>query len=127
MTASAPTGFSRATPVLRTGDYARARAFYADKLGFVLDEEGGDPARFGIFRRGTAVVFVDGWHGPPTNGAAGWNVYIHVDDVDGLCAELAAAGVEVLRGPAETVYGMYEIDIRDPDGNLICFGQDADR
>lgn len=36
-------------PVLRASDYPRARRFWIDVMGFRVGEEGGDPARFGIF------------------------------------------------------------------------------
>ena len=115
----------RATPVLRSGDYIRSRTFYTDILGFKVMEEGGDPPRFGIFRRDGAVLFVDSWQGPPADSAAGWVAYIHVDDVVALRAQLVERGVE---GPTEvrvTTYGMREFELRDPDGNLLCFGVDA--
>ena len=69
----------RATPVLKSGDYPRSRAFYAETLGFRVVEEGGDPPRFGIFKRGGAIVFVDAWHGPPVapDGHGAWAAYIH--------------------------------------------------
>lgn len=118
--------FDRATPVVMTGDYARARDFYCDKLGFELEEEGGDPPRFGIFRRGPAFIFVDGWKGPPPadNGTA-WNAYFHVDSVSALVEDLAARGVEVDKGPTVTAYGMREVEVVDPDGNRLCFGSDV--
>lgn len=118
--------FQSATPVLRSGDYARSRAFYADKLGFVVVEEGGTPARFGIFERGRAVLFVDAWHGPPAATTGGWQAYLHVGDVDTLCTACRAAGVEITRDVTDTVYGMREFEIADPDGNVICFGTDTD-
>ncbi|MEL7116736.1 MAG: glyoxalase superfamily protein [Pseudomonadota bacterium] len=110
-------------PVLRSGDYPRARAFWTDVLGFDIAEEGGDPPRFGIFKRDAATVFVDGWHGPDVEAAPLWRAYFHTDDVDGLAKDLVAKGVAV-DGPKDTVYGMREITLRDPDGNLLCFGQD---
>ena len=57
------TEFERATPVLMSGDYERSKAFYTETLGFRVIEEGGDPARFGIFERGGAVLFVNAWNG----------------------------------------------------------------
>lgn len=117
--------FQRATPVLRSGDYIRSRTFYTDILGFKVMEEGGTPPRFGIFRRGGAVVFVDSWQGGPTGDRPGWVAYIHVDDVDALHAQLVEKGVEGLSDVRVTAYGMRETDLRDPDGNLLCFGVDA--
>ena len=114
-----------AIPVLRVGDYARARAFYEGQLGFEVTEEGGDPARFGIYRRDRATIFLDAWNGAdPPSGHDGWRAYLHVDDADRLAEELRTSGVEIKRGPVDAVYGLREIDIEDPDGNRICFGQD---
>lgn len=115
----------RATPVLKTGDYPRARRFYTETLGFRILEEGGDPARFGIFERGGAVVFVDSWHGPPAE-ATGWDAYFHSPDVDALCAELTAAGANITRPLENAIYGMREFEVTDPDGNVLCFGTDMD-
>ena len=117
----------RATPVLKSGDYPRSRAFYAETLGFRILEEGGDPPRFGIFERGGAVVFVDAWHGAPVaSETGGWAAYIHVQGLDGLFAELRGAGAPIRRTIETTVYGMREFEVVDPDGNVICFGEDAE-
>lgn len=112
-----------AIPVLRVGDYPRARAFYAETLGFRVVEEGGTPPRFGIFHNGAAEIFLDGWHGADPPREAGWRAYFHVGDVAALAETLAARGVTLMRGPETMPYGLREIDIADPDGNCLCFGQ----
>jgi len=112
-----------AIPVLRCADYPRARAFWTDILGFTVVEEGGDPARFGIFRKDGATVFVDAWHGPDPEPSAAWRAYFHTDAVDDLAA-MVAARTYPAEGPRDAVYGMRELTLRDPDGNLLCFGQD---
>ena len=119
--------FERATPVLKSGDYPVSRTFFRDRLGFELTEEGGDPPLFGIFRRDGAVVFVNAWNGPPAPSTGGWTAYFHVDDVDALHRECMAQGLEVRRSPENTVYGMREMELHDPDGNLLCFGTDLDQ
>ncbi len=115
-----------AVPVLRSSDYAVSRSFWTRRLGFSLSEEGGTPPRFGIFHRDGATVFIDGWHGADPEPSPGWRAYFHTDDVDGLATALREQGVPV-EGPKDTVYGMREITLRDPDGNGLCFGQDLDR
>ena len=110
-------------PVLRSADYPAARAFWTGILGFTVGEEGGTPPRFGIFHSGKAVVFVDAWHGPDPAQHMGWRAYFHCDDVDALAASLAAIGYPA-DGPRNAVYGMRELTLRDPDGNLLCFGHD---
>ncbi len=111
------------TPVLRVADYTTARAFWTETMGFALVEEGGDPARFGIFCRDAATVFVDGWHGGDAVQHAGWRAYFHADDIDALAAEIAGKGYPA-SGPTDTVYGMRELTLRDPAGNLLCFGEE---
>ena len=118
--------FERATPVLRCADYPTARAFYRDKLGFTVVEEGGDPPRFGILERDRAVVFLDAWNGPPTPGRKGWDAYFHVEDLDGLYRACREAGVEPAREIELTVYGMREFELLDPDGSRLCFGEDPE-
>lgn len=118
--------FTRATPVLKVSDYPRARTFYTDVLGFAVHEEGGDPPRFGILDRGRAVLFLDGWHDGAVEIRGGWDAYIHVDGLDRLADEIASRGGALVRGIETTIYGMREFEVMDPDGNLICFGEDAD-
>ncbi len=113
-----------AIPVLRVGDYPAARAFWADLMGFDVVEEGGDPARFGIFRRDGQTVFVDAWQGPDPVPSPGWRAYFHISDPDALAA--AVAGKAPVEGPVDTAYGMREIVVTDPAGNRLCFGRDSD-
>ena len=116
----------RSTPVLKTGNYENARAFYRDRLGYEIKEEGGEPPRFGIFGRGRSVLFVDGWHGEPTRVGSAWEAYVHVDGLDALFAEFQAADVNITRPIETTVYEMREFEVTDPDGNVVCFGEDTD-
>ena len=122
----AETHLLRATPVLKSGDYPRSRAFYVDVLGFGVVEEGGDPPRFGIFERDRSVLFVDAWHGAPQPVAGAWDAYIHVSGLETLHAELEARGARITRPIEDTVYGMREFEVTDPDGNVLCFGEDPD-
>lgn len=116
--------FERATPVLRSSDYPRSREFFTRQLGFEVVEEGGDPPRFGIFKHGAAILFVDAWHGGPMPAPEVWSAYIHVSALETLHAKWAQAGVSISRPVEETVYGMREFEVTDPDGNVICFGED---
>ena len=112
-------------PVLRVSDYPRARAFWRDVLGFTVVSEAGDPVTgFGIYRRDRAQVFLEAWQGPEAPYHR-WRAYFHTDDLDGIKAALDGAGA-AHRGPMRTEYGMREIEVADPDGNVVCFGQDAE-
>lgn len=111
-------------PVLRVSDYPRARAFWTDVLGFELAEEAGDPvAGFGILSSGRATVFLSAWDGPEAPYER-WRAYFHTTDLGAVAARLHDAGVS-FKGPTRTQYEMDEIEVADPDGNVVCFGQDA--
>lgn len=125
----------RAIPVLRTADYPVARAFYVDALGFVCLEEGGSPPQFGMFSRDDVRLIVNvglgadrssGQSGPSEEGASdrGWSAYIYAEGVDALYASLVEAGVDC-GPPVDKVYGMRELEVCDPDGNVLCFGYET--
>jgi lactoylglutathione lyase len=43
---------------------------------------------------------------------------LEVDDVDAMCAELAARGVELLNGPMDRPWGPRTASFRDPAGQI---------
>ncbi|CAN5220970.1 N/A [soil metagenome] len=43
---------------------------------------------------------------------------IEVNDVDAMCAELAARGVELLNGPMDRPWGIRTASFRDPGGHI---------
>ncbi|MEO0990631.1 MAG: VOC family protein [Pseudomonadota bacterium] len=110
-------------PVLRVSDYPRARSFWTGPLGFTVREEAGEPTGFGILRSGHATVFLIAYDGPEARYDR-WRAYFHTTDLDGIAARLGEADVR-FRGPKVTDYGMREVEVTDPDGNVVCFGQDA--
>ncbi len=112
-----------ATPVLRCADYPKARAFYCGVLGFSVVEEGGLPPRFGILERDGARIFLDAWHGPPFGPQSGWSAYVNVEGLDAFHAAVVAGGLPELPAPEAKPYGMRELELRDLDGNLLCFGE----
>lgn len=115
----------RSSAVMQVSDVLRARDFYCQKLGFESVGLWGEPPCFCIVGRGTVTVFLDQSREPaktPLNQY--WAAYIYVADVDALCQEYRAKGIEIVRGPADADYGCREIDVRDPDGHIIGFGQD---
>lgn len=117
--------FSRSSPVIQVKDVVQSRDFYCDKLGFTHGNLWGDPPCFGIVGRGAVTLFLDQ---AQDNGSIPlnqyWAAYFYISDVDALAAELTDRGVDILRGPEDAPHGCREFDIRDPDGHIICFGQD---
>jgi len=115
----------RSAPVLQVKDVVASAEFYSDKLGFETAGFWGEPPCFCIVGRGLVTIFLDQSRddgASPVNQY--WAAYVYVDDVEALCEEFSAKGIEILRGPESTDYGCREIDVRDPDGHVIGFGQD---
>ena len=51
------------------------------------------------------------------------HLYIHVDDVDALHAELLGRGVAVLAGPIDRPWNTREVVLRDDQGHTLYFSQ----
>ncbi len=111
------------TPVLRSFDEVRAKAFYLDFLGFemVFEHrfEPGLPLYFGV-RLGGCALHLSEHYGDASPGAA---IRIPVDDVVAYAAMLRAKQFENARPgtPAETPWGTREITITDPASNRLTF------
>ena len=119
------TDFVRSSAVIEVKDVVASAAFYKDKLGFETASTWGEPPCFCIVGRGAVTLFLDQRREAgaiPLNQY--WAAYVYIDDVVRYEAELRGRGVEIIRGPETTFYGIREIDVRDPDGHIICFGQD---
>ena len=117
--------FENISPMIRVSDYARAKAFYMDVLGFdTLVNEAGEPEPgFGIFRAGNAQLFLHSWDGPGETWE-NWRAYVYVTDLDAFVARLMEKE-QPFKGPEVTWYGMREVEVTDPDGNVLCFARDA--
>ena len=57
------------------------------------------------------------------DGVSGGVVYVVVDDVDAMHAELLTKGVRIDTGPIDQTWGNREMYVKDSDGNSIRFVQ----
>lgn len=116
------------TPSFVVSDLQKSLDFYT-KLGFGSPSVWGEPPCFAMLDRGgfelmLTVASKEGQVRP--NGPDGvWDMYIRVADVSMELVALKQAGVEIARRPEKTFYHMIEMEVIDPDGHRICFGQDA--
>ena len=118
--------FRFSVPVLRVRDVAATVAWYRHHLGFTTEafpERG--PHEFAILERdGVQLLVRRGGDGRRlTDGHSGWDLYIWVDgaDLSRLEAAMALAG-EVVRPLSPLGETMAELEIRDPDGYVLCIG-----
>ncbi|HEY6420892.1 MAG TPA: VOC family protein [Candidatus Binataceae bacterium] len=120
--------FNTIAPVFLVEDVRLAAEHYRDKLGFEPGSYFGEPPEFTIVSRdGVKIAF-----SRACNGRGGSNrdykeeaidAYIWVGDVEALHQEFTASGARVLGPPVSRDYGTREIEVRDLDGYVICFGQ----
>jgi catechol 2,3-dioxygenase-like lactoylglutathione lyase family enzyme len=115
--------FKQAIPVLHVSSSTAAEEFYCNRLGFRRefayrnDETKPDPCYMGL-ARDDAWLHVSSFSG---DGIHGGVVYLLVDDIDGLHAELRRNNVGIDLEPTDQTWGNREMYVKDPDGNSIRF------
>jgi catechol 2,3-dioxygenase-like lactoylglutathione lyase family enzyme len=117
-----------AATVLLVRDVARALDYYRDRLGFEGHAWDRNPEHYGYASRDGCHVHFACFGGteprphstvvPPDM----FDVYVYVDDVEALHAELRERGADIIGGPHDAVYGLREIRVRDPEGYILAFG-----
>jgi catechol 2,3-dioxygenase-like lactoylglutathione lyase family enzyme len=117
-----------AIPVLHVSSSAAAEEFFCGKLGFRREfayrpfEPKADPCYMGFTRDGV-WLHASSFSG---DGVSGGVVFVAVDDVDALHAELVAKGVPIDTGPVDQDWGNREMYVKDADRNSIRFTQQRD-
>lgn len=120
-----PANLLSSVPVLQVSSATRSCEFYCGQLGFRKNwEHQFEPGLpwFVSLSRGAVTLFLT----EHPESAAGALVYLHADDVDALAQELQAGGVVIEQGPISQPWGMREMQLKDPDGNRLRFGQDIE-
>lgn len=109
--------------------------FYCDVLGFTcnasLPDDDGGLGWANVTRDGLAFMFIsrhthdhddeDHDHDHPSEPVLTGSIYVNVDDVDALAAELAGK-VELATEPTTMAHGMREFALVDPNGYWLIFG-----
>lgn len=113
---------SVARPILRVHDLKASQAYYRDKLGFKVDWDYGDPPDFGQVSRSDFALFMC----QQCQGVgAAWTMTFAAD-VDKLHAEFTRRGAIIRQPPKDMPWGLREMQVADPDGNVIRFGSHGD-
>jgi len=106
--------FSRVAPSIYITDIDRAVAFYRDGLGFTVDCID-DPPRRVVVTQNSAVLHLD--VEPARAGSS--RTHMIVDDLDSVCDRLGRAGFGLLQQPTIQEWGLRDIWVADPDGNVF--------
>jgi len=105
-------------PILTVRSLKASQAYYRDALGFKLDWDHGDPPDFGSVSRSDSQLFLcQGCQGTPGS----W-MMIFTRDVDKLHEELVSRKARIKMPPTNMPWGLREMQVEDPDGNVIRFG-----
>jgi catechol 2,3-dioxygenase-like lactoylglutathione lyase family enzyme len=118
--------FRFSVPVLRVRDVGATVAWYRRHFGFSAETfpESG-PHEFAILERDGVQLLVRRTLGDPgaVDGHNGWDLYMWVDGADlvRLEASLALSGA-IVRQLAPMGASMAELEVRDPDGYVLCIG-----
>jgi len=115
--AAPPVEFEGTTPILRVRDLAASIEHYVEVLGFTLDWQ--EPGVFGSVSRGRCTLFLcqeDQGH------PGGW-VWIGVGDAGALYEDYRSRGARIRHPPTNYAWA-YEMQVEDPDGNVLRFGSE---
>jgi catechol 2,3-dioxygenase-like lactoylglutathione lyase family enzyme len=117
-------------PHFLVADVRRAAEYYRDRLGFrIIGYFFEEPPVFGMVDRDGAEIHLrlagDGLRGSNRERVGdALDCYIRVKDVEALHVEFRAKGADIIQPPILRIYGMKEMEVRDLDGFVICFGED---
>ena len=114
--------------VLLVADIERSARYYGEQLGFEC-EAYGDPPDFLVAKRDAAIILmalcadadkiVPNWRIVENV----WNVFIRVDDVEAIYAEVQRRGAGIDYTLYDAPSGFREFGVQDPDGHDIAFGE----
>ena len=114
-----------AVPILRSFSEAKAREFYVDFLGFAVDWEhrfAPDLPLYLQIRRGDLTLHLSEHHG---DAAPGTTLYIRMEGIDALHAELNAKQYGNARPGLQRVDWGRTMEIADPFGNRLRFCEET--
>ncbi len=108
--------FGPAAPIFCVANVVASVDYYVGKLGFKVNWQ---VDGFASVSRDKCTIFLC----QQDQGHVGAWTWIGVTDADVLAAELTASGAAI-RNPPTNYPWAYEMQVQDPDGNVLRFGSD---
>ena len=106
-------------------DWRRLADFYGEVFGLPVAYEDDNSAVFNfgntiinLLKTTAAAELIEPAMVASQAAGARSQFTIGVDDVDAVCAELTARGVELLNGPMDRPWGIRTASFRDPGGHI---------
>lgn len=124
----------KTSPVLGVRNVRQAAEYYRNVLGFSLDPVNGvfqptgdEPGGvYAIVERGSASIHLQIRRGDlPDRKRQAFerDVYVYVNDLDALHADLQRRGAVIKQRPRVAPYGIREIVVEDLNGYRLTFGE----
>ena len=105
-----------ATPIFRVASLRASIGYYVNALGFKVNWDAGGFAS--VSRDRCCLFLCEGDQGHP-----GTWTWIGVNDTESLAAEYRQSGATIRHPPTNYPWA-YEMQVEDPDGNVLRFGSD---
>jgi catechol 2,3-dioxygenase-like lactoylglutathione lyase family enzyme len=115
----------RSMPILQSTDVDASVDFYTVGLGFTLGgkwKEDDGETTFAIVQLDNITLGLQ--RADAVTEGANWAAYLYVADIAAYRDQIQANAVRLNRDLETKFYGCQDLDVRDPDGNILCFGQD---
>jgi catechol 2,3-dioxygenase-like lactoylglutathione lyase family enzyme len=122
--------FTSAVPQFTVADVVATAEYYRDVLGFQIAGYWADPPLFAIVWRDEVEIFFNQANSTEVRSGradGAYDVYLRISGVNALAAELRARGADIVAGPELRIYGQRELVVRDCNGLILAFGEEADR
>jgi catechol 2,3-dioxygenase-like lactoylglutathione lyase family enzyme len=121
--------FRFSVPVLRVRDVGATVAWYRRHLGFSAEPfPERAPHQFAIIERDGVQLLVrraEGSERPRVDHHTGWDLYLWADGVDFARLEASLSDSEIVRPRTPMGSSVVEVEVRDPDGYVLCIGGPA--
>ena len=105
-----------ATPIFRVASLRASIGYYVNALGFKVNWDAGGFAS--VSRDRCCLFLCEG-----DQGHSGTWTWIGVNDTESLAAEYRQSGATIRHPPTNYPWA-YEMQVEDPDGNVLRFGSD---
>jgi catechol 2,3-dioxygenase-like lactoylglutathione lyase family enzyme len=111
-----PNTFGGAIPIFRVESVDAALDHYVNVLGFKVNWK--TPGFVSVSRDRCSIFLCEGDQGHP-----GTWTWIGVNDAEALCTEYRGKGARIRHPPTNYAWA-YEMQVEDPDGNVLRFGSE---
>ena len=109
--------FGRAIPIFCVANVRASIEYYTSALGFKVEWQAGPG--FASVSRGSCNIFLC----QQDQGHPGTWIWVGISDADSLAAEYRDRGAKIRHPPTNYPWA-YEMQVEDPDANVLRFGSD---